>query len=242
VQWFITSFITHRQPRGLSVGMFQSREYWSLLTAAAADVAYDKALDLAKKTVDELTSDVSGKWTFDGLSELLIVGEPPEDHSELMWTQQELSPCQLDNYVKAKDKLSVFKAERGPWPASAWYVCELVLVEVHDAGSSHGDSILVWTNSHLIRETDTESAYGYAVELGTKEASDSGVHRCDGDNAHWSFRGLRDLIETIGPPSDGGVLWFEEFNSSLEHLNNLISPRSKLGVFEWEAQQHLSGA
>jgi hypothetical protein len=124
-----------------------------------------------------------------------------------------MRPQELADYVTTKDRLSVLSApgRRG----CGWYVCKLVEVEVHDTGS-HGDSLLVWTNSHLIRATDAESAYRIAVELGAKWAFEVGTHRCDTDNAHWEFLGLRDLIGTLGPPSDGGVLWFEESNISLE--------------------------
>jgi hypothetical protein len=239
--WFTASFVSHRRLEGIGAGTFRSREYSSLLTAADADTAYDISLGLAKRTVGELTSEGAGEWILDGISDLLIVAEPPEDGSELTWTQQELLPHELDDYIKTKEELSVFNAPARQRQASVWHVCKLVLVEVHDTGS-HGDSRLVWTNTHLIKATDAELAYGSAVELGTKQAFESGTHRCDGDSAHWEFQGLRDLIETLGPPSDGGVLWFEEVNISSEQLRKLIPPRRNLGVFEWEARQHLSGA
>ena len=165
----------------------------------------------------------------------------PEEGSELTWTQQELLPHELASYVKTKEALSIFSAPDRRRRASGWYVCEVVEVEVHDTGS-HGDSILVWTNSHLIRATDAESAYDSAVDLGTKEALGLGSHRCDSDNAHWEFRGVRNFVETLGTPREGSVLWFEESNIPLERLNKLIPPRPSLGVFEWQAHQRLSGA
>jgi hypothetical protein len=241
MQWFIASFVTHRHPEDISVGVFQSREYWSLLTAADSDAGYDKSLDLAKRNVSELSSEWASEWALDGISELLSVSEPPEDGSELIWSQLELRPRELDDCIKPKEKLSVFNPPTGRQRASGWHVCELVEVEVHDTGS-HGDSLLVWIDTHLIRAPDAESAYRSAVELGTREALDSGGHRCDGDSAHWEFRGLRDLIETLGPPSDGVVLWFVESNLSAEQLHKLVRPRPNLGVFEWEKNQRLGGA
>ena len=84
---------------------------------------------------------------------------------------------------------------------------------------------------------------------------------------HWEFRGLRDLIETLGPPSGGRVLWFEDLNISLDlvllevhdngshgnsllvwtyshltQLHKLVPPRPRLGAFKWQARQHLGGA
>jgi len=239
LQWFMASFVTHRRILGATEGVVQAQEYSCLLTAADSSAAYQNSLDLAKMVTGKLAEGKPDEWEIDGISELLIVAEPPEVGSELSWTQQELTPKELEQYVNPKEQLSAFRHSRQSWPASGWYVCRLVLVEVHDTGD-HGETLLVWTDSHLIMATDATSAHMSAVELGTRKAFESGAHRCDGDNAHWEFRGLRDLVETVDPPRDGGILLCEELAVSLEQLYKLIPPRENLSVFEWEARRHLS--
>lgn len=238
MRWHIASFAAHRESSDVEPVTFPSRKYWCILMAESTDAAYTKLLDLAQKVVRTLVTQNGGKWSLDGITELLIVPEPPSEGSELMWTEQERLPHELGSYVRKKDQLTVFT--RFQQPENDWYVCKLVLVEVHDTGS-HGDSCLTWTNSRLIRASDAESAYSCAVDLGNKEASESGTHRCDGDGAHWEFAGLRDLIQTIDHPRDGGILWFEELNLSCDELRTVVPPRSKLGAFEWEERQRLSG-
>lgn len=78
LQWFVASFVTHRQPSTVGLEVLQSREYSLLLTAADADGAYGKTLSLANKTVGELTSGAACEWVLDGISELLIALEPPK--------------------------------------------------------------------------------------------------------------------------------------------------------------------
>ncbi len=233
MQWYIASFIAHRGVTDVRTVTVLSRRYWCILLADSTDLAYDRFLGLAGQTVRTLADQEGGGWSLSGISELLRVPEPPSEGSELMWVEQEYDPGGLENYIKKKEQLRVFASPQ--CSGSNWYVCDLVLVEVHETGS-HGNSRLVWTNSHLIRAFDAESAYNSAIDLGNKQASESGTHRCDGDTSHWEFAGLRDLIQTIDEPRDGGTLWFEELDVSSEQLRNMVPPRMNLGAFEWEAR------
>jgi hypothetical protein len=234
--WYTGSCVIHQHSGGTVSDEFQSREYWYLLMATDADTAYAKSLILAQEIVKGPLGEGEGVWDVDGVSELLLVGEAPSDGSELTWLQQEILPNELDSYTRPKEELRIFNISDRSSKASGWYVSELVLTEIHDTGS-HGDSILVWTNSHLIKAADAESAYKAAVDLGMKQASESGSHRCDGDVAHWQFIGLRGLVETIDAPRDGALLWFEEFTAGSGKLAQLVPPRQNLSVFEWEARQ-----
>ncbi len=239
MQWYIASFISHRQSSDKALSSVSAREYWCILKANSSDSAYSKALSLGEKVAGELVTQEGSEWALDGLSELLLILEPPAANSELAWVQEEVRPRELASYVKKKDELRAFSTSTAA-NLSDWYVCKLVLVEVHDTGT-HGDSLLLWTNWHLILATNAESAYSSAEELGRQQASESGGHRCDGDRAHWEFKGLRDLIWTIDPPIDGGKLWFEEIMVPPDHIAELIPSRSKLGVFDWERRQRGSG-
>jgi uncharacterized protein DUF4288 len=237
MQWYIASFVAHRASSDVHRVAFPSREYWCILLADSTNSAYVKSFDLAGKTVRTLVDRGGVKWTLDGITELLRVPEPPSEGSELMWVEQEYSPRELENYIRKKDQLTVFATSQPS--GSDWYVCHVVLVEVHDTGS-HGDSRLTWTNSHLIKASNAESAYSSAFDLGNKQASESGTHRCDDDSAHWEFAGLRDLVKTIDQPRDGGTLWFEELNVAYDQLRKMVPPRENLGAFKWEARSGAS--
>ena len=170
-----------------------------------------------------------------------MVMEPPSDRSELIWAQQEIRLDELGKYAKAKDELSVFNVPGASQHSTGWYICKLVLVEVHDTGT-HGDTLLMWIDSHLIKAIDADSAYRSATDLGKTQASESGTHRCNGDMAHWEFKGLRDLVEALSPPCDGAILWIEKFAASSGELRKLIPARPDLGVFAWESRQGRSRA
>ena len=235
VQWYTASFLIHRQIKRAEV--LPSQEYWYLLSAEDNDVAYAKALGLATNMVRELIIKPGEPWILDGLSDLLIVADDPMvPDGELVWTEQELRPDELKRYVRAKEQLRVFRDDPARSHNTGWYVCKLVLVEVHDTGA-HGDSSLVWTNTHLIRASNRDGAYSHAISLGNEHASESGTHRCDGDTAHWEFKGLLDLIQTIDPPHDGARLWFEGSDLSREQLMKRIPAKAELGAFELEARR-----
>jgi hypothetical protein len=239
VEWYIASFVTHRQPARSGSALCQSREYWCLLAADGSELAHAKALSLARAGVDDLNLSSVSDWVLDGLSDLLMLSEPPTAGSELIWTEQEVLPQESNSFVSEKSELSAFSRPEALC-SSGWYVCKVVLVEIHDTGR-HGDSLLLWTNSHLIEAADPEVAYKSAISLGREQESEPGSHRCDGDSAHWAFKGLGDLVPTIDVPRDGPMLWFNEFDASLDQLITLIPSRSKLGVFDSLERQKGAG-
>jgi hypothetical protein len=234
MRWYVTSFVTHRQPNENDVPpLLASREYWCILTASDSNSAYGKALDIARRIVGELIAGSEDTWVLDGISELLMVAEPLKSGSEVVWEQQEISRSELLNRVKKKSELEVFAEPPYPRNISGWYVCKIALVEVHDTGS-HGELALAWINWHLIQAENAESAYDSAADLGKSQESIRGSHRCNGDRAHWEFVGITDLIESAEPPRDGGTLWFKEFHIQPDQLIKLIPQHSELSVFEWE--------
>ncbi|MBV8904869.1 MAG: DUF4288 domain-containing protein [Acidobacteriia bacterium] len=235
MQWYITSFVTHRPIERAEI--FPSLEYWCLLTAEDNDLAYGKSLELAGGIVRGLTAEAGELWILDGLSDLLVVADDPtESGNELIWTEEEIHPNELTGLVTTKEKLRIFRADPAVRHDCNWYVCKLVFREIHDTGE-HGNSVLVWTNAYIIRATDEEAAYDLAIELGRKQAYESGTHRCDGDVAHWEFEGLQDLVQTIDAPRDGGILWFEKSDLSKEQLTARIPGKAHLGAFELEARR-----
>ena len=74
--------------------------------------AHTKALCLAKTSVDSLNvAGVSG-WVLDGLSDLLMLSEPPTAGSELIWTEQEVLSSELKGFVRKKNKCVRNKAKK----------------------------------------------------------------------------------------------------------------------------------
>ncbi|HLG98792.1 MAG TPA: DUF4288 domain-containing protein [Bryobacteraceae bacterium] len=170
-------------------------------------------------------------WVLDGVAELVEVHEQPVSGSELLWIEEEVGYQEIARRIQPKEHLSVFGGPRQK--TSDWYVAKIVLEEIHDCGA-HGDSVLLWTNWDLINAASPEAAFDRAMELGREQQSPPGSHRCDGDTAHWEFKGLNDLVRIDGPPRDGGILWFEEFAVHRDGLARLLPPRADLGVFSWE--------
>ena len=231
--WYIVSLMTHHASSDVPAVMVRSREYYCVVPADDREAAYGKSLNLGKEITDELVTEGDGQWVLDGISALLQLDGQPAAGSEILWEQAEIRPDEIGGYVRTKDFLSAFSNSADPIKASGWYLCEPVLVEVHDTGT-HGEKILVWVNSHLIEASDEESAYSLAVALGNQEALESGGHRCDGDSAHWEFRGLRNLSRTMDAPGDCAMLWFDERNLSLAELDAAVPSPAKFRVFDSE--------
>ena len=160
---------------------------------------------------------------------MLDVGAELDTGTEIIWEQHEIDQNAVVSLVKTEAELS--SGQRVS--KSGWFVAKLVMIEVHDEGT-HGGPLLVWINWHLIKANNANVALYLANELGRAQAGEVGSHRCNGDAAHWEFRGLQDLIEVVCPPRDGGVLWSERIDVSADQLASLVQPRSELGVFDWE--------
>jgi hypothetical protein len=216
------------------------RELWLLLNAANSESAHRKTSEIASVVSRKTDSESRADCIFAGVSELVAVEDPPSDGSELMWIPQELSIDRAADAVPAKAKLRALSHQGGP-TRSGWYVGTIVLVEIHETGS-HGPSLLVWSNSHLIRAEGPESAYEKAVDLGNAQSKDTGTHRCNGDTARWEFRGVGQLLEAFEPPRDGAVLWYEDAEWGPEEIEGRIPPPEELSVFRWErSRRHESG-
>ena len=232
MQWYFSSFVIHRQVRkGAFLAEF--REYYHIMKAATSYAAYEKSLSIAAKELDTLNLARSVEWILDGVSELLQVDEPPASGSELAWSEQEFSADELDAWMGKEPE---FEAKTDLTPPSGWFVAQIVMREVHDSGS-HDHSILTWTEQFLIRAQDRHSARALASDLGSNQESKPGSHFCNEDLAHWMFQGIRRLINTVEPPYDGAMLWFDESSIPLADLRMLVPPRLDLGVFKWEARK-----
>jgi len=227
MKWYLCSIIAHQDLERSDLTLCQAREYWCLFQASSPGSAYTKSLGLgAKLTIAQ----PARRWILDGLSDLLLVAESPAPDSEILWSERELSPREINTLVRPMEQWRAFSVSGARLQANGWYICQIILEEVHDTGA-HGDSVLVWINWHLVEADGPESARAKALHLGKAHETSRNSHRCDGDLAHWEFRGLRDLIPTIDPPGDGATLWFEEFTVAAEELMQLVVKRSDLTVF-----------
>jgi hypothetical protein len=168
-----------------------------------------------------------------GIEDLLLIHDTPADKSEILWVETELGAAQLERLVRSKDEMRAFREHEKS--ETGWYVAQVVLAEVHDTGAHENDRTLVWINYYLISAEDTERAYVKALELGKSE-QEAGQHRCDGDPAHWDFRGLEDLAPLDQSPSDGALLWCDPLRSSAVNSQRPLPKRDELSVFRWEAQ------
>jgi hypothetical protein len=181
--------MTHDTSGDDTAAPVRSREYWCAVFAPDKNAAYLKSLNLGTTI---LSAEFGGHWSVDGVSELQALLEEPASGVEILWEEAELRPDEVGARIKSKESLGVFAAASDPLHASGWYLGELVHVEVHDTGA-HGETVLVWINSHLIEASDDESAYAMALELGNQHNSEPASHRCDEDSAHWEFRGFEEL-------------------------------------------------
>ena len=111
----------------------------------------------------------------------------------------------------------------------------MILVEVHDEGSHNMGRSLVWVNSYLVQSADAESAYKKAVEIGVGQQDEPGSHTCNGQKAHWEFRGLEELIPISDRPADNALLWCDESARTSEVKS--LPKKLELTVFAWEEQR-----
>lgn len=235
--WYLTSLLLRRKEAIESRPPEWVRKFHYLITAPDQERAYQRSLRLGTKIAAAPPIGGEGapeeEWTFVGLWDLLMVYDPPRDGSELAWYEEEIPSGRVEEHVQ--EKLSLRAFAQGALPAG-WYVASLVLEEIHDDGS-HGDNSLVWINSYLIRADSAELAYQKALRLGNEQQTERGSHSCDGDKAHWEFIGIRDLIPLHSPPSDGSLLWFDDFHVNSTELEGLVSAKRDLSVFQSEAER-----
>jgi hypothetical protein len=224
MNWYLTTLLLYRDAEPRIERPVQRCHY--LVTADDHDRAYEKSIRLG--------DGVSRPgFRFAGVSDLLLIYDTPEDSAELLWTQIEIAPTELENQVRGKEQMQAFQRE-GANP-SGWYLGDVVLYEVHDEGS-HGEDLLVWINSYLIRAKDPETAYLRAIQIGKGQEDEPGSHRCGEDKAHWRFKGVRDLVPVREAPADNALLWCDDAKTNTAP-EGMVPRRSELSVFKWQAAQ-----
>ena len=230
--WYIGAFTAHPQLSQIGEGLLESCDCWMLVSGDNAEAAYAKASELAGSAIRRIKSNSELPWEVDGIMELLLTIEEPASGSELTWEELEIPPDDLHALVKRKSDLLAFRSFTTEVSWSGWYVATLVYVEVHETGS-HADCLLVWIDQHLIAAKDAESAYASAVTVGNEYATSS-AHSCDGQPAHFEFKGLQELVRTTEEPADGAVLWIETLYLSPQERKSSVPEKSDLGVFRKE--------
>jgi hypothetical protein len=234
--WYLAATVIHSSG---SESPLVAREVWFLLTASDSEAAYHRALSLAAGIATTYSESGRGEWFPGGISELLAVWDPPSDGSEVMWTSQELTLVELAAAVPDVSKLRAFVDRHQPTAPIGWFICALVLAEVHETGT-HGGSLLVWTNYYLIRADDAKVAFDRAMALGAEQAVTSDTHNCDGEKAHWEFKGLKELMQAVEAPKDGAILWVDESELTIEEVRRGLPRRENLSVFRWERMRDAS--
>ncbi len=219
LKWYFTSLLVASRAAGKE---HLARWYHCLLTAIGHDDAYAKATKLGHQWEDTENE-------YKGVGQLLLVHETPTDGAEILWSEEEMRSEEVEGlWHDARANGNVSTPSQ-----SGWYLGRIVLAEVHDEGS-HGGNILIWINSYLIKAPTSEEAYEKAWQLGVEHQDEPGSHLCDGQKAHWEFKGIQAVIPLLAEPVDGAVLWSEDLSATTSELERLIPNKSLLGVFEWE--------
>jgi hypothetical protein len=224
VKWYVTTlaFVSDNQRLADTSGQY------CVYLVAASD--HDDAYEKSRQHGIQLSRQES---YFIGVKELLQVYDAPDDCSELTWSEIELPKAELPNEVKPKWEMQAFRISKSS--PSGWYVGKVVLEEVHDEGA-HGENILVWINSYLVRAPDADAAHAKAIKIGEGQEDEPGAHICDGKKAHWHFVGIQDLVPVHETPGDISLLWFEEAKFSSDG-GSTVPKKTDLGVFRWQAEQ-----
>ena len=224
MSWYVASLLRSQPAKNGTEHAAQQCQY--LIEARSHDGAYERALDLG-------THSATGAQNFVGIVDLLLVHDQLADGAELLWSESEMTVAEIESRILRRDDMRAFREVPS---SNGWYIGNIVLCEVHDEGS-HGDRSLVWNNSYLIQASSAESAYEKASQLGKQQQDESGSHRCDGEMAHWEFRGVQDVIPARETPAPGALLWCNEFVATPDKLKEMIPGKSELAVFKWEAEQ-----
>jgi hypothetical protein len=212
--WYVGSLLLHSHDKA---NVLAQRCYF-LIAADDHNSALSKSQQLGARRAK---SDLQ----FEGVLDLLLVHEPLNDGSEILWSPLELAPSEVREHIREKQQMRAL--QQGHFSHSGWYVCGIVLREIHDEGS-HGERTLVWINSYLIKATDPEAAYERAIEIGRKQQDEPGSHRCNGEGAHWEFEGIEDVIPVHDSPADGALLWCDDLQVAAEQLQQMVPDKSQL--------------
>jgi len=231
VDWYFASVVfVNRSSAQLTI-----RCCHHLVRANTHDEAYSKSIEIGRTSVSNFQRRDDGDWSFQGLEELLILNEVPGDGAEVTWSELELTDKELSARIRKKSDLRAFRRPHNG-SSSGWYVADLVLEEIHDSGS-HAEGSLVWINSYFIVAQSAENALDRALEIGKREEDTSGSHTCNGDKAHWLFKGLADLIPMDNAPADTALMWCDECVGTESELKMMLPTKAELGVFKWQSEQ-----
>jgi hypothetical protein len=86
------------------------------------------------------------------------------------------------------------------------------LFQSADADSAYSGVLL--NGEALISCDGLPEAYEEAVALGELHSPPGASHKCNGDRAHFQFKGVSSLVPIIEPPSGGAMLYFDQFTAS----------------------------
>lgn len=224
MSWYVARLLSTRKGQS---GAHHSQQCQYLIEATSHDEAYERALECG-------TRRATASQEFLGIVDLLLIHDELTEGAEVLWSESEMTPSEIEAHIDRKDDMEALR--QGP-SASGWYICNVVLCEIHDEGS-HGDLSLVWDNSYLIQSSSTERAYERAAQIGKEQQDEPGSHRCDGERAHWEFKGVRGVIPVSEPPAPGALLWCDKVTViAADKLRDMIPEKRELAVFEWEAEQ-----
>jgi hypothetical protein len=226
MDWYLASL--HMLSAADSVSGYQARRCRYLIQATDHEAAYLRSIELGNRIATET-------YAFAGVNDLLLIHEPPENGSELSWSQLELTPETLECEIRSKEQTQAFRTT--DTSRSGWYIATLAICEIHDEGS-HGDTVLTWINSYFIHAKNAEAAHARAIQIGHEQEDPPRSHTCAGQKAHWEFKGIRSIIAAHNEPADGSLLWCDDFRVPLEELNNLVTKKYDLSVFQWAAEQN----
>jgi Domain of unknown function (DUF4288) len=220
MNWYLGYFVMHRE--ATEANAFDAREYACLVEANDDKLAYARVAEVLRTTAGKASVGVLQRWMPDGISGLSRTLDPPESGGELTWSQSELDPGLIGQLLPPRERLLLLDGSSAALRAvnSGWYLCRVLLKEVHDTGS-HGDSILTWENTHLIEAASPEQAFDAALVVGRFQAS-AGQHLCDDDRAHWEFVGITSLIESLEIPANGSLLFYREFEATVPDIRDLV--------------------
>lgn len=108
-----------------------------------------------------------------------------------------------------------------------WYLADLVIE--HKIGGDTRN--VVHINTVLVRANSPEWAYARAIKLG--QEAEYEYENADGKMVQVVFHGLRNLNVIHGKLRHGAELIYEEkIGLQEKRIAKLISPKSRLGVFE----------
>jgi hypothetical protein len=234
MNWYISLIILSGEPLKPS-DMHPGRRCHCLIAAQTDGGAFEKACGLGEVVRRRFarTAKAFAKvktWRFKGLEELIRLDEKPTDETELFWEKRELPSSAIDELVRPIQELRAFDKRSFGADRTEWYVAKVLLQEVHDQGA-HGENQLIWVNTYLINASDPKTAYAKAVRIGKEQTDEPGSHTCDGEKAHWEFRGLRDLIPVRGGLEDGAILWVDRLKTTEQEIDKLVANKLDLAIF-----------